>query len=715
MVETEPIDNELREKLLRLRNVDSKNWYNPATHRETYQKDLSELLNLCPKKTRVREREFLYILNINHEIVPRRLANYCKYVGNKYVGVVYLDVHGNIYKTADEAVARCGSDAVFTCADGNYIGTKCSEAVYIPEMRAVLIETSATYPHINVSHVNDNNEYLSHLGTQNTLSYIIDDELMVYTNNCWPKHISDCYVEENKVDGLMDAIKSLIGLPVGVVNVGGNTYIPLDTMANLKTFTQYKAKLEYKSGKIQKKIDELVEAKKFECKPATERMPHEYENLTCKTRLNKIDENRSVIRWTYSYRDESFDGMRIYVDGKDVYACKSNNKGQYIKVALSVLNQKNFAAEYNSDIEIDDMSGTRLEWYSSIINTLPATHRITLLTLFLTDVKIEQLVKLGFGDSICHLMENIRGNIGPILRSKLNVNSEFEDSKNLYHWLGLNKYQLEKIKKYCVRSATETDLITGIADMKIMFCSSDISAYDNKLFDAMMSAYEARENTNSWTRQNPHFVSRLVNLAERDDTTGVFKANMLKYAPQLLTMANWDQRTTNIYYDYIDMVCKMGIRSSVKLYPTTSDELKTMHDNALVVFNMRRSQYQRDAFIKRVDEWKKFEYENEDFDFCVVAPTVPEDLVVEGVQLHHCVRSYIDRVANGSTNILFIRKKDERNTPFFTVELSNDRTIRQVHGSSNRNADTEDGMEEFIHRWARNKRLKLGGFNAVRG
>jgi hypothetical protein len=79
------------------------------------------------------------------------------------------------------------------------------------------------------------------------------------------------------------------------------------------------------------------------------------------------------------------------------------------------------------------------------------------------------------------------------------------------------------------------------------------------------------------------------------------------------------------------------------------------------------------------------------------------------------VKSYIDRVCDGRTNILFIRKKDDVTKPFFTVELTNDRVVAQVHGFANRNADTEPNMVDFVERWARNKRLKLGAFNSVRG
>ena len=82
--------------------------------------------------------------------------------------------------------------------------------------------------------------------------------------------------------------------------------------------------------------------------------------------------------------------------------------------------------------------------------------------------------------------------------------------------------------------------------------------------------------------------------------------------------------------------------------------------------------------------------------------------------LHHCVKSYISRVANGATNIMFIRQVSEPYKPFFTVEVDNNKIIQQVHGFSNCNADTVEGLEEFIDIWAKAKHLKTQGYNKVR-
>jgi hypothetical protein len=206
-----------------------------------------------------------------------------------------------------------------------------------------------------------------------------------------------------------------------------------------------------------------------------------------------------------------------------------------------------------------------------------------------------------------------------------------------------------------------------------------------------------------------------MNKVQMVDETGVFYNNMVRYMPKLLEAIGWNRSYFKYYTDMVDMINTMGIRKSVKLYPADQNDLHQMHDYIAAVYNLHKSEYQRDAFVARMKEIEKMEYENDEFEFCVKTPTKPEDLVIEGLELHHCVKSYIDRVCKGETNVLFIRRKDDVSKPFFTVEVTPDRVIRQVHGFSNRNADTEPNMVEFVSRWARNKRLRVGAFNSLRG
>ena len=63
-------------------------------------------------------------------------------------------------------------------------------------------------------------------------------------------------------------------------------------------------------------------------------------------------------------------------------------------------------------------------------------------------------------------------------------------------------------------------------------------------------------------------------------------------------------------------------------------------------------------------------------------PKDAQEIRKEGAALHHCVGTYVDRVAKGQTHIFFVRRVEEPDTPYFTMEYNKGRVI-QCRGSHN--------------------------------
>jgi hypothetical protein len=72
----------------------------------------------------------------------------------------------------------------------------------------------------------------------------------------------------------------------------------------------------------------------------------------------------------------------------------------------------------------------------------------------------------------------------------------------------------------------------------------------------------------------------------------------------------------------------------------------------------------------------------------LVVPKDAADLKKEGEELHHCVGTYVERVAKGLTNIFFIRRSDEPDKPYYTMEWSNNKVV-QCRGKHNKEAPPE--------------------------
>jgi len=84
-------------------------------------------------------------------------------------------------------------------------------------------------------------------------------------------------------------------------------------------------------------------------------------------------------------------------------------------------------------------------------------------------------------------------------------------------------------------------------------------------------------------------------------------------------------------------------------------------------------------------------------DLTIVCPKNPNDLIQEGLEMHHCVGSYIGRVAEGYSKIFFIRSKTNLNMPLVTVELNQNNLLVQSKAFSN--ASPNKAVLSFIDGW----------------
>ena len=94
----------------------------------------------------------------------------------------------------------------------------------------------------------------------------------------------------------------------------------------------------------------------------------------------------------------------------------------------------------------------------------------------------------------------------------------------------------------------------------------------------------------------------------------------------------------------------------------------------------------------------------------LIPPKAAKEIVDEGHFLHHCVHQYVERVANGKSVILFIRKMDNITEPFYTVELR-DNEINQIRGQGNSVPTPE--INKFLELWKQRKLLPAKTYTAA--
>lgn len=166
--------------------------------------------------------------------------------------------------------------------------------------------------------------------------------------------------------------------------------------------------------------------------------------------------------------------------------------------------------------------------------------------------------------------------------------------------------------------------------------------------------------------------------------------------------------TVTSWRDYLKMSREIGVDISDKTarYPSS---LKREHDRVMFKYNLIKDELREKEFAQVCDQYRQ-RYSGADDLYEIVAPTCLEDLFEEGRRLNHCVGGYADRVIEGRSCIMFIRKREEPEVPYFTMEiLERDNCVHQIQGLSSRLIDKnrEPKLLPFLKKWAASKKLTL--------
>jgi hypothetical protein len=121
------------------------------------------------------------------------------------------------------------------------------------------------------------------------------------------------------------------------------------------------------------------------------------------------------------------------------------------------------------------------------------------------------------------------------------------------------------------------------------------------------------------------------------------------------------------YFEWCDLLEKapQKVNNFMREYVEVKREYelrKTEFDNKRLAMN----------YAKHNKAWE-FEYG----DYVVVIPTCGQDIVDEGVNMHHCVGGYVNRVIEGQTYICFVRHKDTPNECYITCQVRDNGEIGQ--------------------------------------
>lgn len=198
------------------------------------------------------------------------------------------------------------------------------------------------------------------------------------------------------------------------------------------------------------------------------------------------------------------------------------------------------------------------------------------------------------------------------------------------------------------------------------------------------------------SKENADIIARLDNNATKILSLDKPK-KIFKYLRNQARKKSYS--TARDYADYIGECEKLGydLKETAVLYPT---DLGMAHRRTSGLVKIENSHAVEQAIQDKYEQLHKAcEWSNDKY--AIVMPKSAEEIITEGAILNHCVGNYCERVANGENIILFLRKIEELDKPFFTVEIRpNMKKFDFVQCRGYKNADPSkeiyDSVDNFL-------------------
>ena len=343
----------------------------------------------------------------------------------------------------------------------------------------------------------------------------------------------------------------------------------------------------------------------------------------------------------------------------------------------------------------------RIKYILGATNDVPEVDEVDFLVTALRFPEIEQLIKLGHSQQAFSITRSST----PKADIKHMFGGHFDEKeKNLLRKVGLTKYQLDAYMHAGDNNSYYGESQRALETMRKMF-GGNLSDLDNDSFDKYFLAL--RQMARSSYRSMPKYIEE-------------FGLDLLRFMKNLVRLGEKNASVYNMVYDTMNAYrgLNAGTAPAIDWYFDSYSDLARAHDAITELKRMqdaeRRAMWnmsERERLVKQekkreeLDKQRK-EYEYEDESYIIRLPETLSEIVDEGNIQRICIGGYTSRHALGETNLFFLRKKSEPDTPFYAIEMSNSKNIVQIHGYCNKWLGNDPDAIPTVIRWLRKNGIK---------
>ncbi len=202
------------------------------------------------------------------------------------------------------------------------------------------------------------------------------------------------------------------------------------------------------------------------------------------------------------------------------------------------------------------------------------------------------------------------------------------------------------------------------------------------------------------------FIDKFHGLRTIDEAMTACRSIKLDTLTRYLEKQSWKYNKADalMYWsDYIQMAALNGLELEHNrnlIYPR---DVKIEHDRFLEMKDKIKNIRYEQGLLERAKLLEAFAFEDDDY---IIAPLRNvSDFLNESSVLNHCVKTYMQKCSSGETNIFGLRKKDEPEKPYFTVNISNHGKLIQNRGKCNCAPPKE--VQDFVSKWLKRVQAKL--------
>ena len=229
----------------------------------------------------------------------------------------------------------------------------------------------------------------------------------------------------------------------------------------------------------------------------------------------------------------------------------------------------------------------------------------------------------------------------------------------------------------------------------------EIKENDKRIDDRTMQALNWMQSK----MDNPLNIRKVINNFDVPLHKAVKYVQNQRAGKRLSDYPSWDRGEHRVlndiisdWADYLRECTQLGYDLSEQqiCYPRNLAEAHTR--TSTLIDHKKNKKYDKGvrSRARSLERLYKFEADG----LLVRPPESAGEIIAEGKILHHCVGGYAQRHAEGGTTILFIRKTESPDTPYYTMEVSGT-VINQCRGL--RNCEKTKDVERFLAKWKKAK------------